>query len=249
MAKSTTLNFTQNLNNISVQFNYADYLSIIQAVPATTGNNLNAPNVAVFQANTSLAGVSIPNVTPFVGSNVASWTINTIGVNASGNVSGQVAMSSFGAYLSIPGQGNVANVTSGGTSNATWNYYSGAIKPLYTASTNDAVVKAINVASTDTGARIITLWEQDVASNVMTQICGVNIPLNSGGTNGAISSIDLLGGSLIPSLPYDASGKRVFPLKAGTRLLVSVGQSSGVSTFPVVTAGCFISVHAMVEEY
>ena len=245
MAKSTTLNFTQNLNNISVQFNSGDYLSIIQSVPASVGNNLNAPNVAVFQANTSIAGYSIPNVTPFVGSNVASWTINTIGINASGNVSGSVSMNSFGAYMTVPTSPNTANVTSGGLSNATWYYTTGAIKPLYTAASNDAVVKSIVVSSTDTNARIVTLYEQDVTSNVMTIIASVNIPATSGTGSGTTASVDLLSGTLLPALPYDANGKRVFPLKAGTRLLVAIAAAA----MPVVTANYYVSIHAMIEEY
>jgi hypothetical protein len=62
----------------------------------------------------------------------------------------------------------------------------------------------------------------------------------SSGSNGTAPSIDLLGGSLIPSLTYDANGKRIIPLKAGEKLAVSV---------PAVSVGAQINVTATIEEY
>jgi hypothetical protein len=70
-------------------------------------------------------------------------------------------------------------------------------------------------------------------------IGAVNIPANSG-NNGTAAAIDLLGGTLMPSLSYDSNGKRILALKTGEKLAVSV---------PAVTAGTQINVTAQIEEY
>jgi hypothetical protein len=111
-------------------------------------------------------------------------------------------------------------------------------KELYTASENDAIVKSINVASFDTVARIMSLWIIGTDDQPVS-IGAVNIPLRSG-DNGTAAAVDLIGGTLMPSLPYDSNGKRVIALKAGQRIAVSV---------PLVTAGTQFNVTAQIEEY
>lgn len=113
-----------------------------------------------------------------------------------------------------------------------------ALKTLFTAGANDAVVKAINVQSTDTAARVLNLYVNDGSTDYL--LGAVNIPLNSGNT-GAAATIDLLGGTLMPSLPYDANGKRILPLPAGYVLKVS-SQTA-------VTAAKEITVVCMAEDY
>jgi hypothetical protein len=71
-------------------------------------------------------------------------------------------------------------------------------------------------------------------------IGAVNIPLRSGDT-GAVAAIDLLGGTLLPSLPFDANGKRVLPLPAGYILKVN-SQAT-------VTAAREITFVCMAEDY
>jgi hypothetical protein len=143
-----------------------------------------------------------------------------------------------GQYLATPtATGNAATVDSGST-NATFNLRVEFYKELYTASINDAIVKAINVASLDTAARVMSLWI--IGTDAQPILIGaVNIPANSG-NNGTAATIDLLGGTLLPSLPYDGNGKRIVALKAGQKLAVSV---------PAVTAGTQINVTAQIEEY
>jgi hypothetical protein len=109
---------------------------------------------------------------------------------------------------------------------------------LFTAGTNDSVVKAINVQSTDTAARVVQLWVNDGSTDFL--IGSVNIPLRSG-DNGTAASVDLLGGTLTPSLPYDANGKRVLPVPAGYILKVS-SQAT-------VTADKTITFVCMAEDY
>jgi hypothetical protein len=108
----------------------------------------------------------------------------------------------------------------------------------FTSGSDDPVVKAINVASTDTAARVLSLFVNDGSSDIL--IGRVSIPANSG-NNGTAAAIDLLGGTLLPSLPYDANGKRILPLPAGYIL------KAGTTT--TVTSAQSITVTAMAEDY
>jgi hypothetical protein len=112
------------------------------------------------------------------------------------------------------------------------------LKTLFTAGTNDSVVKAINVQSTDTAARVVNLYVNDGTTDFL--IGAVNVPLNSGNT-GAVAAIDMLGGTLLPSLPYDSNGKRILPMPAGYVLKVS-SQTT-------VTSAREITVVCMAEDY
>jgi len=109
---------------------------------------------------------------------------------------------------------------------------------VFTAGSDDAVVKAINVASTDTAARVLSLFVNNGSSDIL--IGRVNIPANSG-NNGTAATVDLLGGTLMPSLPYDSQGKRVLPLPAGYIL------KAGTTT--TVTSAQSITVTAIAEDY
>jgi hypothetical protein len=109
---------------------------------------------------------------------------------------------------------------------------------LFTAGSNDAVVKAINVQSTDTAARVVQLWVNDGSADYL--IGAVNIPLRSG-DNGTAAAVDLLGGTLMPSLPYDANGKRVLPLPAG--YILKVNSQATVTAAKEITFTC------MAEDY
>jgi hypothetical protein len=153
-------------------------------------------------------------------------------------VIGQPVITAPGSYLVTPtASANAATVDSGST-NATFNLRVEFYKELYTAGTNDALVKAVNVASFDSAARVMSLWIVGTDDQPIL-IGAVNIPASSG-NNGTAASIDLLGGTLMPSLSYDSNGKRIVGLKAGEKLAVSV---------PAVTAGTQINVTAQIEEY
>lgn len=233
MPKSTSLYFTQNLNNTSLQFNSSDVYSAIQVAVTSVGSNLT-PGTRTF----TLAG----GTTVSGGTGAATFTAPVKGGAGAGFVAGPTSITNFGEYTVGNGPTAAANAATvdSGTTNATFAVTVGIVKPLYTASANDAIVKAINVSSTDSAARIMSFWTRDPSSNVMILIGAVNIPANAGVGSGTTASIDLLGGTLMPSLPYDANGKRIIPLEAGTTLLCSV---------PAITASTYISVSAMIEEY
>jgi len=112
------------------------------------------------------------------------------------------------------------------------------LKTLYTAGANDAVVKAINVISTDSSARVFDLVINDGATDFI--IVSVSIPITAG-TTGAIAGVDMLGGTLCPSLPFDSTGKRILPMKAGHILKVR--------NLTQLTSGKVVNFWAVVEEY
>jgi hypothetical protein len=225
MAKTTSLYFTQNIANPSVMFNSADVLNVVAVSPNSNGSNLTAGT----RTFTAAAG------TVQTGGAAATWTATV----TDSRVIGVPTITGYGAYLVTPtASANAATVDSG-SSNATWNLRVEFLKTLYSAETDGVVVKAINVASLDSAARVMSLWIADAATGNQQLVGAVNIPANSG-NNGTAATIDLLGGTLMPSLPYDASGKRVIILKGGQVLKVSV---------PAVTAGTQIHVTAQVEAY
>lgn len=224
MPKSTNLNFTQNLNNVYTDFCSADVLQVIAVSPNANGSTLTDGT----RTFTAAAGTLV------TGASAAQWTATVVG----SRVIGMPVITDKGQYTVTPtAAANAATVDSGST-NATFNLRVEHYKELYTASTNDAIVKAINVASFDSAARVMSLWI--VGADAQPVLIGaVNIPANSG-NNGTAAAIDLLGGTLMPSLPYDANGKRVLSLKAGQKIAVSV---------PGVTAGTQINVTAQIEEF
>ena len=234
MSKSAVLNFTQNLNNISLQLNSADPYGVIAVAPTSNGTALT-PGLRTF---TAVGGTPVSG-----GVGAAQFTVQAVGAAGAASVGGIPVVTQPGSY--VPGSGPTAAANAAtvdvNSSNATFALTVGILKTLYTASTNDCVVKAINVASTDGTARTMSLWEQDPSGGYLTLLGSLNIPASSGSpSSGSAPSVDLLSGILIPTLPYDANGKRVLPLKAGSKLLVSI---------PAVSISTFVSVHAMVEEY
>ena len=224
MPKSTNLNFTQNIANAYVDFASSDLLQVVAVSPNNNGNNLTAGT----RTFTAAAG------TVQTGGAAATWTATV----TDSRVIGMPVITQRGQYLVTPtATANAATVDTGST-NATFNLRVEFFKELYTATTNDAIVKAINVASFDSAARVMSLWI--IGTDAQPVLIGaVNIPANSG-NNGTAAAVDLLGGTLMPSLPYDANGKRVISLKAGQKIAVSV---------PAVTAGTQINVTAQIEEF
>jgi hypothetical protein len=224
MAKSQNLNFTQNINHAFVDIFSSDTLSVVSVSTNSVGSNLSDGT----RTFTAAAGTLVS------GASAATWTATVLG----SRIVGGPVITNTGNYTVTPTAASNAATVDTGSTNATWNLRVEILKPLYTGSTNDAIVKSINVSSHDTAARVMSLWLVDPAQQPIL-MGAVNIPLRSG-DNGTAAAIDLLGGTLMPSLPYDANGKRVLPLKAGQQIMVSV---------PAVTAGTQINVSAIIEEY
>lgn len=111
-------------------------------------------------------------------------------------------------------------------------------KTIYTAGSNDAIIKTLNLTSNDTSAVNIQLLVNDGTAD---RLLGTVRVATLSGTDGAAPSVDALGGTLIPSLPYDANGKRVLPLQAGHILKWA--------PLVAVTAAKTVTLFAQAEEY
>lgn len=112
------------------------------------------------------------------------------------------------------------------------------LKTLFTAGTNDSVVKAIHAATTDTTARVVQLYVNDGSTDIF--LGSANVAANSG-LNGTTAATDIISGTLFPALPYDSNGKRVLPLPAGYVLKVA--------TTTTVTSSKAVTVTAVAEDY
>ena len=109
---------------------------------------------------------------------------------------------------------------------------------VFTAGSDDSVVKSLHAVSNDSAAKVINLYVHDGLQDIY--IGSTNVPLSSGNT-GAVASVDLISGTLFPSLPYDANGKRVLPLPAGYVVRANVQVA--------MTAGRSMTIVAMAEDY
>jgi hypothetical protein len=112
------------------------------------------------------------------------------------------------------------------------------LKTLYTASTNDAVIKTLSACSDDSVARVIDVLINDGTTDFM--VGSVSVPITAG-TTGAVAVADFLGGTVMTHLSYDSTGKRVLLLKGGYVLKVR-NQT-------VITAAKTVTVWASIEEY
>ena len=113
-----------------------------------------------------------------------------------------------------------------------------ALKTVYTGGTNDSVVKALQAVTDDTSARVLNVYVNNGTTDYL--VGSVSVAAASG-TNGSTAAVDLLGGTLLPGLPYDSNGKRILPLQA-THVLK-------VSSQTTVTAAKTVTVMALVEDY
>jgi len=113
-----------------------------------------------------------------------------------------------------------------------------ALKTLYTAGANDAVVKSIICVSDDTAAVNLRVLINIAGTDY--QIGTVNVPIASG-TNGTANAVDVLNSTALPGLPLDRNGKRILPLVGGAIVKVAA--------LATVTAAKTVTVTAIVEEY
>ena len=109
---------------------------------------------------------------------------------------------------------------------------------LYTATTDDAVVKSITATTTDTSAVNLKIAISDGTTDFL--LGTVRVALASG-TDGAASSVDILGSGLLPGLPRDLNNRTILPLKNGHILKVGC--------LATMTASRQTDVIAIIEEY
>lgn len=109
---------------------------------------------------------------------------------------------------------------------------------LYTATTDDAVVKSITATTTDTAAVNLKIAINDGTTDFL--LGTVRVALASG-TDGAAATVDILGSSLLPGLPRDLNNRTILPLKNGYILKVGC--------LATMTAAKQTDVLALIEEY
>lgn len=112
------------------------------------------------------------------------------------------------------------------------------IKDVLTADTDDSILKAIAISSTDTVSRVVNLYLYDGTNNLY--IGSFTIPAGAG-TNGTEPVFD---GLAADWLPIDAAAKKILPLKgSGTAYKLRAG-------LPVaVASGKVIHVLAVAEDF
>lgn len=118
-------------------------------------------------------------------------------------------------------------------------------KVVYTAGANDTIVKCLQAVSDDTATQYIKLFVNIGGSaGSDTYLGNMVIPAASGTTSSGTTptaAVDLLSSVVFVGLPYDATGKRVLPLPAGSILKVA--------TTTTITTGKTITVTAIAEDY
>jgi hypothetical protein len=98
-------------------------------------------------------------------------------------------------------------------------------KTIFTAGANDSILRALAASSTDTSDRTINLYVNVGGAGTDRLVATILIPLNSG-NSATISAVDLFhaltsSAALMPFLPLDAYGNKVWMLKAGTTIKVA----------------------------
>lgn len=100
-----------------------------------------------------------------------------------------------------------------------------AQKVAFTAGANGSKIEAMNLSSTDTVARDVSVYLTRTAVNYL--LTTVSVPAGAGapGAPAAIPSVDVLQNLQIPSLAFDAYGNNVLYLKSGDTLTINAPVS------------------------
>lgn len=101
-------------------------------------------------------------------------------------------------------------------------------KTIFTAGSNDSIIRSFNITSTDTSARIVLLYVNVGGSGTDRCIGAVNVPALSG-TDGATAAVDALRTTLMTFFEADAFGNCVCYLKAGSLLKAALSASAVTS--------------------
>ena len=228
MAKSVALNQTQNLETTLTCFRSSDTLQIYKAISNNNGTNLTA-GTRTFTATIGSGSLK-------TGGSAAIWTATA----SDTRVVGDVTMTHYGDYLVAPTDltTNAAAVDQD-SSNATWTLLAGTLKTIFTAGADGSVVKSINCINTDS-AKTVALILTDANATFCSIIGTVAVTGVAGYPATTVATFDLLSGTYFPSLPYDGTGKRVLPMKAGYLLKLAV---------PALTAAKWLDVQVMGEHF
>lgn len=110
------------------------------------------------------------------------------------------------------------------------------VKTCYTAGSDDSVIKAIIVTSSDSAARDIQFYLSDGTTNF--QLRRVAIPASAGNST-SVNPVDVLSG--LVGLPFDEHGNRVLRLRRGFQLRANMVAA--------VSSGTEVDVIVLGEDY
>jgi hypothetical protein len=111
-----------------------------------------------------------------------------------------------------------------------------SVKTCYTAGSDDSIIKAIIVTSTDSSARDIQFYLSDGTTNF--QLRRLVIPANAG-NSASIAPVDVL--SNLVGVPFDEHGNRVLRLRRNFQLRANLVSSA--------TSGTEIDIIILGEDY
>ena len=94
---------------------------------------------------------------------------------------------------------------------------------LCTAGTDGSILKAVRIASTDTAAANVAIWQQPGGTGLLQLVGVVNVPATAGfSSTGVLAPVDVLGNAYLVGLTTDQTGRPVLPLAASTKIYVSL---------------------------
>ena len=117
--------------------------------------------------------------------------------------------------------GQIIGIAANGNS-GTANVYGGP-QLLCTAGTDGSILKALRIASTDSAAANVAIWQQPGGTGLLQLVGVVNVPATSGfSATGILPPVDVLGNPYMSGLTTDQTGLPVLPLAASTKVYCSL---------------------------
>lgn len=189
----------------------------VQCSPVLVGNNATYSTtsgttlITITSTNNAVVGMQL------IGQGIgAAVTIASAGIvtNTSITMSANTGMTTgvnlTGQIIGIPANGTNANAF-------------GGPQLLCTAGTDGSILKALRIASTDTAAANVAIWQQPGGTGLLSLLGVVNVPLNAGfSSTGVVAPVDVLGNAYLTGLTTDQTGRQVLPLAASTKIYVSL---------------------------
>jgi len=179
-------------------------------VGASTAYTTTSGSAVITIASTTNAATGMQLLGQGIG---AAVTISSISAGVSLTMSASTGMTTgtnTGQIIGIPANGTNANAF-------------GGPQLLCTAGTDGSILKALRIASTDTAAANVAIWQQPGGTGLLSLLGVVNVPITAGfSSTGVVAPVDVLGNAYLTGLTTDQTGRPVLPLAAGTKIYVSL---------------------------
>ena len=179
-------------------------------VGASTAYTTTSGSAVITIASTTNAATGMQLLGQGIG---AAVTISSISSGVSITMSATTGMTTgtnTGQIMGIAANGSNANAF-------------GGPQLLCTAGTDGSILKAVRIASTDTAAANVAIWQQPGGTGLLQLVGVVNVPANAGfSSTGVIAPVDVLANAYLVGLTTDQTGRPVLPLAASTKIYVSL---------------------------